>query len=233
MVGSHIVACYLVEDETGITMIDAGLPGQWRELVDELAAMSRGLEDIRGVLLTHGDSDHLGVAERLRSMHNVPIYIHEADAPLARGEARKKNPPWGRFRIRATLGFLLYAVRRGGVKTRPVREVVELSRDGSLQLPGRPEIIHLPGHSPGSVAIYVPSLKALFVGDALTTRHVLTGVEGPQPAPFTLDSAKALESLSRLENLDVDWVLPGHGPPWNGGAGELVRLVRDTARTGG
>jgi glyoxylase-like metal-dependent hydrolase (beta-lactamase superfamily II) len=233
VVGSDIVACYLVEDETGVTMIDAGLPGHWRELVAELKTMSRVPDDIRGVLLTHGDSDHLGVAERLRSEHKVPIYIHEADAPLARGEARKKNPPWGRFRIGATLGFLLYAVRRGGVKARPVREVIELSGDGSLQLPGHPEIIHLPGHSPGSVAIYVPSLKALFVGDALTTRHVLTGVEWPQPAPFTLDKEKALESLSRLENLDVDWVLPGHGPPWNGGAGELVRLVRDTARTGG
>jgi glyoxylase-like metal-dependent hydrolase (beta-lactamase superfamily II) len=225
------VACYLVEDETGVTMIDAGLPGHWRELVDELTAMSRRLDDIRGVILTHGDIDHLGVAERLRSEHKVPIYIHEADAPLARGEAQKQNPPWGRLRIRATLGFLWYAVRRGGVKARPVREVIGLSGDGSLQLPGRPEIIHTPGHSPGSVAIHIPGVKALFVGDALTTRHVLTGVEGPQPAPFTLDSDKALESLSRLENLDVDWVLPGHGPPWNGGAGELVRLVREAART--
>jgi glyoxylase-like metal-dependent hydrolase (beta-lactamase superfamily II) len=229
-VGSDIVAFYLVEDETGVTMIDAGLPGHWRELVDELTAMSRSLDDIRGVLLTHGDSDHLGVAERLRSEHNVPIHIHEADAPLARGEARKKNPPWGPLRIMATLGFLWYAVRLGGVKAHPVRDVVELSGDRSLQLPGRPEIIHIPGHSPGSVAIHIPSVKALFVGDALTTRHVLTGVEGPQPAPFTLDSDKALESLSRLENLDVDWVLPGHGPPWNGGAGELVRLVREAAR---
>jgi glyoxylase-like metal-dependent hydrolase (beta-lactamase superfamily II) len=229
MVGSRIVACYLVEDDTGVTMIDAGLPGHWRELVEELTAMNRSLGDIRGVILTHGDVDHLGVAERLRSEHKVPIYIHEADAPMARGEARKQNPPWGRLRIRATLGFLWYAVRRGGMKARPVREVIGLSGDGSLQLPGRPEIIHTPGHSPGSVAIHVPSVKALFVGDALTTRHVLTGVEGPQTAPFTLDVEKALESLSRLENLDVDWVLPGHGPPWNGAVGELVRLIREAA----
>lgn len=223
------MACYLVEDETGVTMIDAGLPGHWRELADELATMGRRLDDIRGVILTHGDSDHLGVAERLRSEHKVPIYIHEADAPLARGEARKQNPPWGRLRIRATLGFLWYAVRHGGVKARPVREVIGLSGDGSLQLPGRPEIIHVPGHSPGSVAIHVPSVKALFVGDALTTRHVLTGVVGPQAAPFTLDEAMALESLSRLERLDVDWILPGHGPPWDGGAADLISQIRDAA----
>jgi glyoxylase-like metal-dependent hydrolase (beta-lactamase superfamily II) len=230
VVGSDIVACYLVEDETGVTMIDAGLSGDWRELVDELKTMSRSPDDIRGVVLTHGDTDHLGVAERLRTEHKVPIYIHDADAPLARGETRKQNPPWGRLRIKTTLGFLWYALRRGGLKAHPVREVIGLSGDGSLQLPGHPEIIHIPGHSPGSIAIHVPSVKALFVGDALTTRHVLTGIEGPQPAPFTLDSEKAFESLSRLENLDVDWVLPGHGPPWKGGAGELVRLVREAAR---
>lgn len=227
-VGSDIVACYLVEDETGVTMIDAGLPGHWRELVDELESMGRSLDDIKALLLTHGDSDHLGVAERLRSKHGVPVYIHGADAPQARGEAPKQNPAWGRFRVRPTLGFVWYAARRGGMKVPPMSEVDELS-EGSLRLPGKPEIIHIPGHSPGSIAIHFPSVKALFVGDALTTRHVLTGVEGPQPAPFTLDKDMADESLSRLEGLDVNWVLPGHGPPWQRSATDVVREVRAAA----
>lgn len=230
-VGSDIVACYLVEDETGVTMVDAGLPGHWRELVAELESMGRSLDDIKGLILTHGDSDHLGVAERLRSEHKVPLYIHGADAPQARGEAPKQNPAWGRFRVGPTLGFVWYAGRRGGMKVPPVREVIELSGDGSLSLPGKPEIIHIPGHSPGSIAIHVPSVKALFVGDALTTRHVLTGLEGPQPAPFTLDKEMADESLGRLESLDVSWVLPGHGPPWPGSAMDAVRQVRAAAKT--
>jgi glyoxylase-like metal-dependent hydrolase (beta-lactamase superfamily II) len=230
-VGSDIVACYLVEDETGVTMIDAGLPGHWRELGDELESMGRSLADIRGLILTHGDSDHLGVAERLRGEHEVPVYVHEADAPQARGEAPKQNPAWGRFRIGPILGFFWYAARRGGMKVLPVGEVIGLTGDGPLPLPGNPEIIHIPGHSPGSIAIFVPSVKALFVGDALTTRHVLTGVEGPQPAPFTLDREMANESLGRLESLDVNWVLPGHGPPWQGSSAEVVRRVRAAAIT--
>ena len=230
-VGSNIVACYLVEDDTGVTVIDAGLPGHWRELVDELESMGRSLDDVKGLILTHGDSDHLGVAERLRSEHNVPVYIHGADASQARGEAPKQNPAWGRFRVGPTLGFLWYAGRRGVMKVPPVGEVTELSGDGPLPLPGKPEIIHIPGHSPGSIAIYVPSVKALCVGDALTTRHVLTGVEGPQPAPFTLDKEMASESMSRLERLDVNWVLPGHGRPWPGSAIDVVRQVRAAAAT--
>lgn len=230
-VGSDIVACYLVADESGVTMVDAGLPGHWRELVDELESMGRSLDDIKALILTHGDSDHLGIAERLRTEHKIPVYIHEADAPQARGEAPKQNPAWGRFRVGPTLGFVWYAGRRGGMKVPQVREVVELSGDGSLQIPGQPEIIHIPGHSPGSIAIHFPSVKALFVGDALTTRHVLTGVEGPQPAPFTLDKEMADESLSRLEGLEVNWVLPGHGPPWPESAADVVRQVRAAAAT--
>lgn len=56
----------------------------------------------------------------------------------------------------------------------------------------------MPGHSAGSIAIHVPLVDAVFVGDGLTTRHVTTGVTGPQPAPFTDEPARALESLDVL-----------------------------------
>lgn len=75
----------------------------------------------------------------------------------------------------------------------------------------------------------MPAADAVFVGDALTTRHVLTGATGPQPAPFTDDPVEALASLRRLEGLGVSWVLPGHGTPWNGGVDEAIREVEAAA----
>ena len=60
-----------------------------------------------------------------------------------------------------------------------------------LDLPGAPVVIHIPGHTPGSVAFHFASVDAVFVGDAMTTGHVLTGAVGPQPAPFTLDTEQA------------------------------------------
>ena len=103
-------------------------------------------------------------------------------------------------------------------------------RDGDvLDLPGSPHIIGMPGHSPGSIAVHVPAADAVFVGDALTTRHVLTGAAGPQPAPFTDDPAEALASLRRLAGLDATWVLPGHGTPWNRGVAEALREVTRAA----
>jgi glyoxylase-like metal-dependent hydrolase (beta-lactamase superfamily II) len=227
-IGNDIVAAYLVDTEEGVTVIDAGLAGHWHDLNAELASMDRSLDDVRGVVLTHGDSDHLGFAERLRRDHGVPAYVHEADAARARGEAKPKAS-WGRIRIGSTLGFFWYAIRKGGLRTTYLTEVVGV-RDGQvLDLPGAPRIIGLPGHSPGSVAIHVPVADAIFVGDGLTTRHVLTGQRGPQPAPFTDDSQQAVASLSHLEGIQATWLLPGHGSPWSGGVAEAVRAIRTAA----
>ena len=227
-IGNDIVAAYLVDTDDGVTVIDAGLAGQWRDLNAELAGMNRSLNDIRGVVLTHGDTDHLGFAERLRRDHGVPVYVHEADAARARGEVKPKAS-WGRVKVGATAQFMWYAIRKGGFRTTYVTEVITVHDGQILDLPGAPHIIALPGHSPGSIAIHVPVVDAIFVGDGLTTRHVLTGQRGPQPAPFTDDPQQALASLDRIEGLSATWVLPGHGTPWNGGVEEAVQRTRAAA----
>lgn len=228
-IGSDLVAVYLIEDGSGVTVIDTGLPGQWKELIAEISAMGRTLDDIRGVILTHGDTDHVGFAERLRRETAAPIYVHEADAPQVRGEVKKQNPSWGRIKVGPLLSFLWYAARRGGMSFTPVDEVVTVQGGETLDLPGKPRIIHTPGHSPGSIAIHSAPVDALFVGDAMTTRHVLTGRSGPQPAPFTLDEATALASLEEWRGIDARWVLPGHGFPWDRGVEAAVAEIRAAA----
>lgn len=227
-IGSDLVAVYLVEDATGVTIVDAGLPGQWDELEPELGLMGRSLEDVRGVILTHGDTDHIGFAERLRRERGIPVLVHELDATRARGEV-KKEISWGKVKVGPLLRFLSYSARHGGLKITPVSEVGVFVDGEVLELPGAPLVIHIPGHTPGSVAFHFPSVDALFVGDAMTTGHVLTGAVGPRPAPFTIDVEQALASLDRLESLPATWVLPGHGAPWSEGVKEAVRLIREAA----
>jgi glyoxylase-like metal-dependent hydrolase (beta-lactamase superfamily II) len=227
-IGNDIVAVYLVDTPEGVTIIDAGLPGHWRELLAELSAMGRTVSDVKGLILTHGDSDHLGFAERLRRDHGVPVYVHQADAARATGGDK---PSMGKQSMGlAALGFIAYTLRKNGLRTTYLSEVVEVQGGETLDLPGAPRIISLPGHSEGSIAIHVPAVDAVFVGDGLTTRHVLTGRTGPQPAPFTDEPERAIASLRTLVDTGATWVLPGHGAPWSGGVEAAVAAVESAAQ---
>lgn len=228
-IGNNLVASYLIVTPEGVTIIDAGLSGHWRELLTELTSIGRTLDDVKGVILTHGDSDHIGFAERLRRDHAVPVYVHARDAERAKG-ARKPANAKQSMRLSALLGFMAYSLKKGGMRIVWLTEVVEVRHGETLDLPGAPQIIGLPGHSEGSIAIYVPIADAVFVGDGLTTRHVLTGKKGPQPAPFTDEPDQAIKSLRAIVATGAKWVLPGHGAPWSSGVEAAVAAVETTAR---
>jgi glyoxylase-like metal-dependent hydrolase (beta-lactamase superfamily II) len=224
--GSGMVNSYLIEDAGEVTIVDAGVPGYWSDLTAELGAMGRTVEDVRGVLLTHGHSDHIGFAERFRRELGRDVWVHELDAALARGEVKNPSPGLGPTRLRPLLEFLLYSARRGALRITSIAEVVTFGDGATLDLPGSPRVIHVPGHTPGSAALHVSQLDALFVGDALATLAVTTGDVGPRIAPFTADVPAALASLDRLAGIDARWVLPGHGQPWTGGVPSAVERVR-------
>ena len=193
-IGNDIVAAYLVETPDGHHGDRRGAAAATgRTCRPSSRTMGRSIDDVRGLILTHGDTDHLGFAERLRRDHGVPVYVHADDAERAKGVKQPKadgpKNDLGPMRLGATLGFFAYALRKGGMRTDYLTEVVEVADGDVLPLPGSPVIIGLPGHSPGSIAIHVPVADAVFVGDALTTRHVLTGRTGGQPAPFTDEPA--------------------------------------------
>ena len=228
-IGSDIVNSYLVVDGGGVTIIDAGLPRYWKLLNNELARIGASLDDVRALILTHGDTDHIGFAARLSREKGIPAYLHPADDDLARQNTKKPNSGWGPIKVGPLAGFLWYTAREGGLRIPPAGELRPLEDGQVLDVPGSPRIIYVPGHTPGSVAVHVPAVDALFLGDTMTTRNVLTGVTGPKPAPFTLEPRQAVASLDRIEAVDATWVLPGHGPAWSGGVTEAVRLIRDAA----
>jgi glyoxylase-like metal-dependent hydrolase (beta-lactamase superfamily II) len=224
-----IVNSYLVEDSGEVTIIDAGVPGFYRDIPGELAAMGRTVADVRALVLTHGHTDHIGFAERIRGDERVPVWVHDMDAALARGEVPNPSKGYGPTKLGPLLGFLWFTVLRGGLRTPKLKEVATFGDGATLDVPGSPRVILTPGHTPGSAALHVPSLGALFVGDAFATYAVTTGARGPQVAPFTADAAEAVASLPRLEAVSADLVLPGHGDPWTGGIPEAIRLVREGA----
>lgn len=228
-IGGGLINVYLLEESGEITIIDAGLSGFWTDLPGELAAMGRSLENVRALVLTHAHVDHVGFAERLRRERGVPVRVHELDAMIARGEASPKNQKMGRISLLPTLRFLSFALRHGMLRTFRIDEVATFGDGATLDVPGAPRVIHTPGHSEGSAVLHVASRRVAFVGDAFATLNVVSGKVGPQIAPFSSDIPRAIESLARIEALDVSLALPGHGEPWTSGVGDAVRSIRQGA----
>ena len=228
--GDGLVNSYLLEESGELTIVDAGAPGYWNDLPTELATMNRSLADVRALVLTHAHIDHVGFAERLRREQGVPVSVHELDAKMARGEARPQNQKMLGIGL-AALRFLGFALANGLLRATPILEVETFGDGETLDVPGAPRVIHLPGHSEGSAALHLPARKILFVGDAFATLNVLSGKTGPQLAPFGSDLVLARKSLARLEAIDADVVLPGHGQPWTGGLREAVRLIGESSTT--
>jgi glyoxylase-like metal-dependent hydrolase (beta-lactamase superfamily II) len=222
---SPVVNSYLIVDGRDITIVDAGMPGLWTDLLAELASIGRTLDDVRALVLTHGHSDHIGFAERARG-RGVPVSVHELDAALARGEVPNPAKGGGPVRPLPLLRFLLLGVRKGALRTKTLGEVGTFGDGVTLDVPGAPRVVLVPGHTPGSAVLHLASRAVLFAGDALATYAVTNGSSGPMIAPFTADPARAVASLDRLDGIEARWVLPGHGEPWTGGVAEAVRRIR-------
>lgn len=233
-VSDGLVNFYFVAEGSELTLVDAGLPGHWRQLEAALGSIARSVRDIRAVLVTHGHPDHFGLAERLRETVGADVWVHALDAPILTSSHinRWPRPERGLWRYLA-YGPRIFRgpmnlVRRGGLLIRAVRTVRTFQGGELLDVPGRPRAVHIPGHTRGSAAFVFEQHGLVFSGDALVTIDDLTGGVGPRVlcGAFTQSSQQALTSLDHLSRLAADVLLPGHGEPWPGAPSDAVRLAR-------
>jgi glyoxylase-like metal-dependent hydrolase (beta-lactamase superfamily II) len=221
---------YLIEEGGKVLLVDAGTPADWRGLLTALQARGRTLADVDAVVLTHAHSDHTGFAEKARAEARARVLVHEADESMARqGGRRKTDAGLGRYLLHPELYRTVVGLaRRGGISIIPIREVATFADGETLDVPGRPRVMHAPGHTAGCSAIWFESRSLVCTGDVLVTRNPLTGRRGPQimPAAFNEDTQEALRSLERLSGIDAKLVLPGHGEPWEEGTAAAVRHAR-------
>jgi glyoxylase-like metal-dependent hydrolase (beta-lactamase superfamily II) len=205
--GSRWVNWYVVEDDDGVTVVDTGYPGYHDQLPRR--------DDIRAVVITHAHADHLGSVARIQEETGARVLVHELDAPVVR-RGHPKPPP--RFFLDAWrprfARYLVHAAANGALKIRAVDRVETFGDGDVLDVPGRPHVLHTPGHTPGHCALLLEERGVLFSGDALVTLDNATGRTGPQPVRWNADADLERASFERLRAVDVAVVCPGHGEPW-------------------
>jgi glyoxylase-like metal-dependent hydrolase (beta-lactamase superfamily II) len=238
--GDHVVNFYLIEDPDGLVLVDAGTPAHLPQLRTLLAGLDRSLGDVRAVLLTHGHADHTGLAHALQEA-GADLWIHERDAVILRD-----GPRSGMRHAKPERSMLPYLLRRPSALAVPLR----MARDGAFtapgvpgarvfdadrvlkEVPGAPQTVVLPGHTPGSAAYVFADRGLLFTGDALVTADGFTDRTGPTLVSrcFTHDSRAALAALDRLDELTAEptarLLLPGHGEPFTGDVRTATRQAR-------
>ncbi|MFC7464137.1 MBL fold metallo-hydrolase [Brachybacterium sp. GCM10030252] len=225
------VNCYLIEGGNGLTLVDAGLPGVWRELGSAIRTLGHRPEDLRALVLTHAHFDHVGTARRLVQRLGLPIYAHARDAELAAHPYRYAHEnPSAVYPLRhpRAVPMLVSMMLAGAALVRGVSDTLPLAPDTTLHAPGRPRVIATPGHTDGHVALHLPDRDVVLTGDALVTLDPYTARTGPRivAGAATADSAQALESLAALEATGARTVLPGHGDVWDRGVRSAVEHAR-------
>lgn len=241
--GVHIIQhanvnCYLLEDlegGTGLTLVDAGLPGVWTELGRAIRELGRRPEDLKALVLTHAHFDHVGVARRLVERLGLPVYGHADERTLAAHPYRyaHENPralyPLRHPRAVPILTSMLFA---GVLAVRGVDLSDELGTSDTVPVPGRPRVVFSPGHTFGHCALHLPERDVLLTGDALVTLDPYTGETGPRivAGAATADSDLALRSLDALAQTGAGTVLTGHGQPWRDGIEDAVLEARRHGR---
>jgi glyoxylase-like metal-dependent hydrolase (beta-lactamase superfamily II) len=206
---------YLLVDST-LTLVDAGMAGSEGKILDYVASLDRSPGDLSRIIITHHHLDHVGSLAALKQRTSAQALAHPGDAPFISGE---QPPPPSRSALMRVLSGLLAPVMP---QADPVPVDATLQDGDRLDLLGGATVVHVPGHTAGSIALHVPSERLLICGDVIDHRRNRLG---PPPKLFSDDVEQAVAAVRRLAELDFDVLCPGHGPPLVGGAGEQVRAM--------
>jgi glyoxylase-like metal-dependent hydrolase (beta-lactamase superfamily II) len=232
------VNVYLLEEEDGgLCLFDSGLGSdEARAALDEgFRRLGRHHGEIRRIVVSHGHVDHYGNAQSLveRAGGGIPVYAHAADiGKIAESGVRWRDrmAHYGAFFARMGVPPEVMAVvaeesGRGQKLARRIREVRAVGEGDRLRFRHfEAELLHMPGHTPGLLCLWIPEHRILLADDHLLEKVspnpiIELGPDGEED--FFRPLVAYLASVRRLRDMEVEWILPGHGPPF----GEHRRVI--------
>lgn len=175
---------YLIGGDVPI-LIDPGHQHLVKHLITQLEKDKNRFEDIRLIIATHVHPDHFEASQTF-SRAGVLMAMHAEEEKFMKEVGREFYRAYSMEMPDIQVGFFL--------------------NEGDLKLGSKTfQVLHTPGHSPGSISLYWPEKKALFTGDAVFSMGV-----GRTDFPGG-DGNLLRESIEKLARLDAEWLLSGHG----------------------
>jgi glyoxylase-like metal-dependent hydrolase (beta-lactamase superfamily II) len=196
---------YLIVDADGLTVIDTGLPRSQKKILAYVASLGKRAQDVKRIIITHADFDHVGGLAALQAATGARTYASkiEADA-IAMGKSSREIKATG-FSLRR----VFFALMRPFMKLKPFQVDEILVEGQTLPVLGGLRVIETPGHTPGHVSLFAPSVGVLFCGDSMVSDE--HGLQGSRPG-ITWDETRARESERKQAALGAHIVGSGHGP---------------------
>jgi glyoxylase-like metal-dependent hydrolase (beta-lactamase superfamily II) len=212
------VWAYLVGDGDGFTLVDSGIAGDVDTVREAVREAGGELSDIKQIILTHYHADHAGTAGPLQRVTGATTLAHAADADVIRGKAEAAAA------VLSAQEKVLFDELAADMPPAPPAEVHhDLSDGDEIEIGGEAaRVIHVPGHTPGSIAIHLPWRGLLFTGDAAASlgTRLIVGV-------FNADPDEARRSFVKLAALAPDAACFGHGPAITNGAAQAFRALAE------
>lgn len=214
--GQEVVLHFtLLEVNSKFLLVDCGYEETFEDLKKILRARSIEITDLDAILISHDDIDHIGALYQMKQLNpSARVMASHIEAPslsghvkserLAQAEQLYAAMPEEHKKWALQFQNSLRAIRRVPVE-------IELV-DGEL-IESEIKVIHTPGHTRGHISFYIPSLKLLIANDALVIENGEFNIANPQ---FTLDMHSAINSIKKLQSLDIQTVYCFHGGEFNG-----------------
>lgn len=197
---SHV---YVIGDPASkdLTLIDAGLTGKGSYKIESIKKLGIDPSSIKRIIMTHTHLDHIGCfAEIKKAIPEVELWVHKSEAELMENGDDRTIYGMEAFK---DMCQMQYGIGPDTLKFKTDRKLegAEVLEIGGMIW----EVIHIPGHSMGGIALYEPVQKILIPGDVIYADYAIGRFD-----LYGADASQLKESLNRLARLDVDVLLPGH-----------------------
>lgn len=213
---AHLLNSYLWLGNSGVTIFDTGWESSASIIEAALLELGRRPSDVERVILSHFHDDHAGAAAEISGWSDSEIVCSVVEAPVIRGSA---DGPLPRF---TAAERAIHAEPTRPPRAQPCRVDTEVVDGDTLAFAGGAHVLHVPGHTPGSIALHIPDLDLVLTGDSVAefNGQVVLGV-------FNVDRHETALSAHKIASTGASAAGFGHGEPVLSNAGARIKGLVD------